>query len=55
MKKLLHIIATPRGEESRTLEVSEEFLKTFRTGHPDWVIEDLDLSREELPSLTALT
>jgi FMN-dependent NADH-azoreductase len=52
MKKLLHIVATPRAEESRTLQVSEAFLNTFRDTHADWVIEELDLSKEELPSLT---
>ena len=25
MKKLLHIVATPRGEDSRTLKVSQAF------------------------------
>ena len=29
MKKLLHIIATPRGEESRTLAVTGAFLEAF--------------------------
>ncbi|MDD4879067.1 MAG: NAD(P)H-dependent oxidoreductase [Candidatus Omnitrophica bacterium] len=52
MKKLLHIIATPRGEESRTLKVADAFLEEFRAEHPDWAVEDLDLSKEELPSLT---
>ena len=52
MKKLLHIIATPRADESRTLSVSEAFLSAFRDTHADWVIEELDLSKEELPSLT---
>ena len=53
MKKLLHIIATPRGEESRTLQVSEVFLRVFTEKHTDWVVEELDLSKEQLPSLTA--
>jgi len=53
MKKLLHIIATPRADESRTLQVSEAFLGAFKDSHADWVIEELDLSKEELPSLTA--
>ena len=52
MKKLLHIIATPRGEESRTLKVSNVFLDTFREKHADWVIDELDLTKESLPSLT---
>ena len=52
MKKLLHIIATPRGEESRTLKVTNSFLETFKEKHADWVIDELDLTKEELPSLT---
>ena len=52
MKKLLHIISTPRADESRTLQVSKVFLKTFTEKHADWVVEELDLSKEELPSLT---
>jgi FMN-dependent NADH-azoreductase len=51
MKKLLHIIATPRGDDSRTLRVTEAFLESFQTTHPDWVIEELNLTTEELPSL----
>jgi len=51
MKKLLHIIATPRGEDSRTLCVSEAFLEAFQETHPHWVIEELNLTKEELPSL----
>jgi FMN-dependent NADH-azoreductase len=52
MKKLLHIIATPRGDESRTLAVAGAFLEAFKTGHPGWTVEELDLSKEDLPSLT---
>ena len=53
MKKILHIIATPRGRESSTLAVSKSFLKTFRSQHLDWNVEELDLFKEQLPSLTA--
>lgn len=52
MKKLLHIIATPRQDESRTLQISEAFLNAFKQSHSGWVIEDLDLSKEGLPPLT---
>lgn len=52
MKKLLHIIATPREEESRTLRVTDAFLEKFTATHPDWVVEDLELAKEQLPSLT---
>jgi FMN-dependent NADH-azoreductase len=52
MKKLLHIIATPREDESRTLLVSRAFLETFKARHVDWVVESLNLSKEKLPELT---
>lgn len=52
MKRLLHIVATPREEESRTLQVSEAFLEAFEQNHPGWVIDELNLSKEQLPSLS---
>lgn len=52
MKKLLHIIATPRGDDSSTLKVSNAFLDTFKAKNQDWVIDTLDLSKEELPPLS---
>ena len=53
MKKLMHIIAAPRGDESRTLKVSSAFLKAFKETHGDWVVDELNLFREKLPELTA--
>jgi len=52
MKKLLHIIATPRGDDSRTLRVTGAFLDEFEKNHTDWVVEDLDVTKEKLPVLT---
>lgn len=52
MKRLLHIIATPREEESRTLQVSQAFLDTFKESHPDWLIDELNLAKEHLPELS---
>jgi FMN-dependent NADH-azoreductase len=52
MKKMLHIIATPREDESRTLRISEAFLETFTSKHPDWVVEELNLTKETLPTLS---
>ncbi|MCL5260352.1 MAG: NAD(P)H-dependent oxidoreductase [Gammaproteobacteria bacterium] len=52
MKKLFHIIATPRGSESRTLKVTNAFLETFKSTHNDWVIDELNLPNESLPTLT---
>ena len=52
MKKLLHIIATPRAEESRTLKVSGVFLDSFTKKYPDCKIETLNVATENLPLLT---
>lgn len=52
MKKLLHIVATPREDRSRTLKVTKGFLEGFKEKHPDWVIDELNLIKEDLPSLT---
>lgn len=52
MKKLLHIIATPRGEDSRTLKAAEAFLDGIRKKYPDCDIDELNVATEVLPSLT---
>lgn len=52
MKKLLHIIATPRGEDSRTLKVSREFLEAFSKKNPECKIDELNVAAVNLPSLT---
>jgi FMN-dependent NADH-azoreductase len=52
MKKLLHIIATPRAEESRTLAVSQIFIEVLKNKYPDLGIDELNLYKEKLPALT---
>lgn len=52
MKRLLHIIATPRADESRTLKVSKDFLGAFSKKYPECKIDELNLYTENLPSLT---
>lgn len=52
MKKLLHIVATPRGEESRTLKVSRDFLQVFTGKNPDCKIDELNVATADLPSLS---
>ena len=47
--KLLHIIATTRGAQSRTLSISKEFLQTLKEKHPQIKVDELDLSTTELP------
>ncbi len=52
MEKLLHIIASPREEQSRTLQVSEVFLKAFKENHPDCVVDELNLAKETIPNMS---
>src|SRR5262245_27281355 len=52
MLRLLHIVATPREEESRTLQISETFLSSFFQKYPDWILDELNLGKESLPSLS---
>ncbi|HCD38759.1 MAG TPA: ACP phosphodiesterase [Candidatus Omnitrophica bacterium] len=52
MKKLLHIIATPRGDDSRTLKVSQAFLEALSKKNPDCKIDELNVATDTLPSLT---
>lgn len=52
MKKLLHIVASPRGEDSRTLQVSEAFLETFLPNHKEFVVDELNVWKEALPPMT---
>jgi FMN-dependent NADH-azoreductase len=53
MKKLLHVIASPRGEKSRSLKVARAFLERFREVHPEWLIDEINVFDETLPHLTA--
>nr|MBI1229471.1 ACP phosphodiesterase [Cytophagales bacterium] len=49
--KLLHIMASPRGEKSRTLTISNEFLTTLKLKYPNLTIEELDLFQVKLPEV----
>jgi len=55
MKKLLHIISTPRGDDSRTLKVSEIFLEKLKNKYPACVVDTLNLFTDKIPSLTMKT
>jgi len=52
MKRLLHIIATPRADESSTLAVSNVFLENFKKKFPGCLIDELNVAIEPLPSLS---
>lgn len=51
MAQLLHIIASPREEESRTLKISKTFLESFR-GKPGNRVDEINLFKAALPDLT---
>ena len=51
MKKMMHIVATPRGSESRTLQISRAFIEAVER-KVDLQVDELDLFAETLPSLT---
>jgi len=53
--KLLHIVASPRGEKSRTLSISREFLTSFQENYPDAKVETLDLFKTDLPTVAGET
>ena len=44
MSKVLHIVASPRGDRSYSLRVARAFLESYQEAHPDDVIETLDLA-----------
>ncbi len=50
--KLLHIIASPRGERSRTLTLAAGFLAALQNRYPGLEIEELDLFGANLPEVT---
>jgi FMN-dependent NADH-azoreductase len=49
--KLLHVIATPRGDQSSTLRVSGALLELLRAQHADLQVDTIDLYRHDLPAV----
>lgn len=49
--KLLHVIATPRTQESNTIQVANAFLGSLHAKHPDLSVDAVDLFNEDLPSV----
>lgn len=48
---LLHIIATPRGEKSRTLAISQNFLDALSEKHSNLQIDNLNVFEANLPTI----
>lgn len=49
MAKLLHLMASPRGDRSRSLAVAAAFIEAYREANPDDDVDTLDMSSLELP------
>ena len=49
--KLLHINASPRGEKSRTLSISAEYLREIKAKHPDITVDEINLFDANLPEI----
>jgi len=53
MAKVLHIIASPRGDRSRSLKLADAFFEAYREAHPDDEIETLDVFEGDIPEFDA--
>ncbi|MFC7595759.1 FMN-dependent NADH-azoreductase [Terrabacter sp. GCM10028922] len=49
--KLLHIVASPRGEKSNTMRISGAFADSLREHQENVVIETVDLYNHDLPAI----
>lgn len=49
--ELLHIIATPRTDNSNTLRISTAFLECLKAKYPDLEVTTLDLFHQDVPAM----
>jgi FMN-dependent NADH-azoreductase len=49
MSKLLYVIASPRGEQSESTGIGDEFLTAYQRARPGVEVERLDLWADQLP------
>lgn len=50
MNRLLHIIGSPRGPRSTSRAITEAFVDRYRTLHPDYEVDTLDLWADPIPT-----
>ncbi|MBI5724028.1 MAG: NAD(P)H-dependent oxidoreductase [Planctomycetes bacterium] len=53
MPALLHIWSSPRGGDSASVRVAEEFIKAFLAAHSGWRVDRLDLFAGQIPEFLA--
>ncbi|MEZ5056990.1 MAG: NAD(P)H-dependent oxidoreductase [Saprospiraceae bacterium] len=49
--RLLHINASPRGADSRTLQISNTYLSALKENNPALFVDELDLDGMDLPDM----
>ena len=49
MSKLLYVISSPRGDQSESRAIADEFLNAYRRSDPGVEVDVLDLWDEPLP------
>lgn len=52
--KLLHLVASPRGETSNTMKISQSFLDGLAANQEDVEVETVDLYHHDLPAVAGL-
>ena len=53
--RVLHVVSSPRGEESVSIDVAGHFLDALRGHHPDLEVDTLDVWDADLPEFDART
>ncbi|MDN5289560.1 MAG: azoR [Mucilaginibacter sp.] len=53
MKKILHIISTPQGESSYSLQLGNAIVKKLQDTYPDNTVKEVNLAKRQLPQLQA--
>ena len=49
--KLLHVVATPRGDSSHTLPIARAYIDALLEARPDTEVEEVDLFTLDLPAI----
>lgn len=51
MKKVLHIVASPRGAQSRTIRIANALIEKLKKLHGEITVDTLDVFAENLPEM----
>jgi len=55
MSKLIHVVASPRGDRSASLTVAKHLIESYHAAHPGDTVETLDLWKADLPEFDGAT